>query len=69
MSVYGNVDWSWLTREAAIFVAVSMGEWMRHCIPTQARQVGAIPQVAGSNPTRNQMVSVYLPTAVVYLSK
>ena len=37
VSVYGSVDCSWLNCEAAIFVAVLAGEWIRHCTPTQAR--------------------------------
>ena len=52
MSVYGSMDCSWLMCEA-IFVAVLMGECIRHCTPTQARQVGAMPKVAGSNLTIN----------------
>ena len=46
-----------------------VGEWIRHCTSTQARQTGAMPKVAGSNPTRNQMVSRYIPSTVVYRSR
>ena len=52
------MDCSWFTCEAAIFVAVPIGENIRHCTPTQARQFGAIQDmVAGLNLTRNWIVS------------
>ena len=42
---------------------------IKRCTPTRARRVGAMPKVADSNPTRTRMVSGYLPTTAVYLSK
>ena len=69
--VEGSVDHSWFICEAAMFVAVHMvcGKpgAIRHCTLTWARQIDAVPKVADSNPTRNQMVSGYLPTTMVYL--
>ena len=55
--------------DADIFVTILVGEWVRPCTPTQARQVDAMPKVAGSNPTRDRVVSEYLLTTLVYLSK
>ncbi len=42
LTVYGSVGCSWRSCEAAIFVAVLMAQWIRHCTPTQARQIGVM---------------------------
>ena len=39
------------------FVAVPVGERIRHSTPAQARRFGVVPEVQSSNLIRNRMVS------------